>query len=184
MKTRTNKHYERYDNGEVIEKSGYTFTVKFEVDEYPDLSFYGEYTDKPNWYDSDRYMIIDRKENRNMGRNEYRYFQCAYDMQDAAKWYKESGYCKHDCYILPRKHSLEDYERMEDYNKGDWCMLGIIVTCNETGEKESLWGCASDDHEGNYEIVQDLIAELLAPLHLEELQSRLEFVTAQLVMVG
>lgn len=158
-----------YD-GDIIEKDNYHFKVTFEIDGMCDLDYYGEYTSHPKWNQSNRYMIIDRA-NRNMGRNEYRYFQCAYDMLDAMQWYKDHGYSKHDCYTLPRQHSKEHYERMESLNRGDWQVLVMTVTCQETLEYDCIGGIESDDKSGIYEYMMDMIDTLLQPL--KEVQTRL-----------
>lgn len=143
---------------------GYKVLVEFHTDKYPDLSFLGEYTDRPAW---DCPLVIDREKNGDMERGEYQYFVPGYDIVDGQKWYHEHGYSKHESYTLPRKHAREDYKRMEQYNRGDWHMMGIVVKiklpkCECCGEapivEESLWGIESDSED---KYIKDTIRELI-----------------------
>ena len=83
-----------------------------------------------------------------MGSREHRYFESDnypdFDEQNA-------------------KYLTDDYKRMCDYNDGDWCMYGCIVTIkldgNEVGEA-SLWGIESDSDDDYFEEVEeDLISQ-------------------------
>jgi len=141
---------------ETREINGIEYQIEYHYDECPDLSWLGEFTDKPNFYDN-RFLIIDRKMRGDMQRNEYRYFVCGTDMLEAQKWYKKNGYCKHQAYTLPRKHALEDYKRMTAYNNQEWFMLGIVVKAYHDEVESSLWGIESDSPEYHEEVIQDLI---------------------------
>ncbi len=135
------------------------FVVKQEIDECPDLSFYGEYTDHPKGADYDKYLVIDREARGDKERNEYRYFVCTHDLKDSRKFLREHGYSKHDAAMLPREYSLQDYERMEDAQRGGWYMTGIVVTLLVNGvevAQDSLWGIESDlDKDHIEEVVRD-----------------------------
>lgn len=157
------------------EIKGITFVIEKVMDYYPDLSWIGEFTDKPNWNEQDKHLIIDREARGERGNGEYRYFVCAYDLLDAKKWYKDHGYSKHDCAMLPRKHALEDYERMQAYNRGDWGMMGIVVSIPEFDVQNSLWGIETDSEGYQEEIIQELIYECISELPdaLENLKDKM-----------
>lgn len=68
------------------------------------------------------------------------------------------------------KYVLQDYERMEDYNRNDWCMTDIIVEVLYKGVEigsSSLGGVESDADDGDpekghyWEIVGDCLHEAL-----------------------
>lgn len=180
------------DRVEEFEIDGQRFSVKFMVEEYPELDYLGTYTDKPDW--SGQYLIIDRQQHSKVvenpepivigkpwypfitvyygrndaGRNGYRYFQCAIDLEEDRAWLHKNGYSKHDAWLLPRQWSMEAYHRMEDYNNSGWCMLGIEVTHLETGHTDDIWGVESDAREYINELVYDM-ARGLTPQSLEDL---------------
>ena len=129
-------------------------TIIHQVDETPDLHYYGEYSDTPKEHS------IDRKERGDMGRNEYRYFNLN------ISFITENS----------RATQLEDnYQRMEAYNRQDWHMVGVIAVVVielEDGDTEEIrssgiWGVDSDsaaDHmnELGDEQIQELFYELKA----------------------
>lgn len=116
------------------------------VDENPDLSYLGEYSDTPGK------VCIDRQERGDLQRGEYRYFNLG---------------CGDAEYIE------RDYERFESYNNQNWCMLGIFATAVvsypagktnrriETLSSSGLWGIESDSDE-NY--ITDMENEQLEDL--------------------
>jgi len=65
-----------------------------------------------------------------------------------------------------QKYALQDYERMEGLNKGDWCYVAVIIEeqCSECGVwscVESLWGIESDSGEEYFlEVTRDLLSEI------------------------
>lgn len=79
--------------------------IKEEPDEYPDLSYLGEYSDTPEEHH------IDRAERGDMGKNEYRYFNAG---------------CGGPDYIE------QDYKLYESYNRGDWYMVCIRAVAEIT----------------------------------------------------
>ena len=117
-------------------KTKFEFSVKEHVDESPDTSFLGEYSNTPGK------VYIDREERGDMGRNEYRYFNLG---------------CGDSAYIE------QDYKRMEDLNKGYWSFIGIEVIASKEGIElghASLWGIESNcGEEYKQEIIKDLTAE-------------------------
>lgn len=117
-----------------------------QVDESPDLSYLGAYSDNPAEHS------IDRQERGDMERNQYRYFNLGTG---------EPEYLE------------QDYERMEAYNRQVWHMTGIIaVTVIELDEGYTeevrscgVWGVESDsgdDHlnELGDEEIHALVKEL------------------------
>lgn len=101
------------------------------VDENPDLSHLGEYSDTPGP------NAIDRRERGDAGAREYRY--CNITMSAA-----ETG----------NPESVEqDYQRMQAYNRFEWWMIGIIAKAKvklansdviQTIHSGGLWGIESD----------------------------------------
>jgi len=121
-------------------------------DENPDLSWIGKYSDTPEK------GAIDRKERRDTGRGQYRYFNPANP-----------------------EYAEEDYRRMEAYNRDEWGCIGIIAEAEvsypipdeasktrrlEWLKSSGLWGIASDDDPGHIRFVE--IEQLLdLKIHLE-----------------
>lgn len=121
------------------------------VDDSPDLSWIGEYgnaAESPN--------AIDRKERGDMDRGEYRYFNPSMTGEETGN----------------PDSPEEDYRRMESYNNGDWCMLGIIAKAEiltpsgtrQTIRSSGLWGVESDSGE---DYLKDVGAEQLVELRAE-----------------
>ena len=119
--------------------------VRRKYDESPDLSYLGEYSDKP----AD--VHIDRKQTGDMGRSEFRYF---------------SAGCGDPEYIE------QDYARAEAFNRGDWCMVGIWAEAKvklsgevvQTIRSGGLWNIESDS---GAEYFEEVAAEELEQLSAE-----------------
>jgi len=104
-------------------------TIKHTLDEQPDLSYLGEYSNTPGEH------CIDRQERGDMDRGEYRYFNLG---------------CGDPEYLE------QDYARMKACDDGLWCMLGIVAEAQvsysigngskrlETLTSDGLWGVESD----------------------------------------
>lgn len=76
-----------------------------EVDIDPDLSWLGEYSNEPGA------NAIDRQERGDMGRNEFRFCNITLSGEQTGN-----------------PASVEhDYRRLEDYNRGGWCMMGVYA---------------------------------------------------------
>jgi hypothetical protein len=64
------------------------------------------------------------------------------------------------------KYILQDYERMEDGNRGFWSTVGCVVTMYIEGEEvayASLWGIESDCGDGySKEVEEDLIDKCIS----------------------
>ena len=146
--------------------------VKWEVDDSPDLDFYGKYTDQ---YEEG---AIDRRKLGQRGNGEFRYFVSANNsVHNPKDWDHVSGKEKAD---LIRKHgslanvtrsyAKSDYERMEAYNRGEWHMRGCVVTVRlgSLKAKGSLWGIESDCGDAyEKEVTEDVTSSALRELHDE-----------------
>lgn len=148
--------------------------VEHILDEYADTSFIGEYTDKLEagviirncskfYEDCSDEEIEEAYENR-PGRNEYIGFKpYAGGEQVGTKNYKEYG--------------KQDYKRIEQLNKGNFCFIGIKAKANIYFEYKGynqyqeitsggLWGIESDSDKSYIEEVEKQ--------ELEDLKTQLE----------
>jgi hypothetical protein len=124
--------------------------VNRDVDDQPDLSHLGEYSNKPG--DADK--TIDRGERS----RECRYFIATLSGDETGN----------------PDSVRQDYERMEAYNNQKWCMIGIsasadVVLAGQTVQRirsAGLWGVESDS-DGAY------LAEVESE-QLDELREQLE----------
>ncbi len=129
-------------------------SIKFheDVDTYPDLSFLGEYETEPGPDD----RTIDRAERGDQGRHEPQYFVAA--MSGA-----ETG---------NPKSVEQDYERMQDYNRGEWhmCFCNVIAKIEVNGVLQTicsggLGGVESDSDKSYFgEIMKDELAQIVSIL--------------------
>lgn len=55
-----------------------------------------------------------------------------------------------------------DFQHLRGWCNDDWCWIGIVVTHDETGDTESLWGIESNSGEYLNEVARELIAEIQA----------------------
>lgn len=96
-------------------------------------------------------------ERGDMERGQYRYFNPSgnYDGEPAED---------------QRKYVRQDYDRMEDYNRGGWCFTGTYATAEvqtsqhstiQTIRSGGLWGTESDSDDSHFaEIEKDELADL------------------------
>lgn len=138
-----------------MKRSILSVTLHHDIDSDPDTSYLGEYSNTP-----DSLAAIDRQERGDWGRGVYRYF-------NPAMTAIETG----------NPDSPEQaYRRLEAFNRGDWCYLGIYavaeVQFSNAGPIQEirsggLWGIESDSDRpylesvANEELYQ-LRAELTA----------------------
>lgn len=154
-----------------------------ETDTDPDLSYLGEYGD------TDRLGAVDRKEEGDLDCNECRY------------WYPSTNHYPHNpknWAHVPLKdkmrvvaqygslakadyaYMMQDYRRMEAYNRGNWSMVGIWAEAQvsypangnlgsrrlETLRSAGLWGIESDSKGASVaEVTREELADLRQ--HLE-----------------
>jgi len=152
---------------------------KWEMDESPDFSYLGEYTNKEDQGTLDR-----AKHGIRVGHNECRFFRPANHWpHDPKNWDHVSG--KEKAEVIKKHGSLqnadlhyavEDMRRMEAYEAGEWYMEGCvaIVRAGSLEARGSVWGVESDssgDHKR--EIERDCLAEALGELE-DKIGKRLE----------
>lgn len=125
-------------------------TIKKEVDDYPDTSFIGEYTDlEEPWTISRRHgeylenLTEDERQEIPQGGREYRFFKpyAGGEPEGSADF---------------QKYGKQDFERMETLNRGDFDFLGIWAEAlikltesdlTQTISSGGLWGIESDSPE-------------------------------------
>lgn len=100
-----------------IERDGFSVSVQYTYDEYPDLSWIGEYTDDwqegaikhlPGWsqgYDGSEYTHPDPRT--------YGWFIPAASAEEARRWYTSAGYSRHDAWVAGQRQARQDYERRD-----------------------------------------------------------------------
>lgn len=126
-------------------------TIKWEYEESPDLSYLGKY--QSNWVEG----AIDRKKLGDTERNQYRYFVPANSELE---------------------YAMNDYNRSEAANRGNWCMMGCRAvaeisypTANgrriDRLRSGGLWGIESDSSK---EYIEEIEKEEMADLkgHVEK----------------
>ena len=123
----------------------YTFTIRYEYDSDPDLSYYGTYT---NNADAPGAIARDR-----IGRHEYTHFipqiteDAHFTSLRAMMHGSKHAYSVKRARELARSYVQQDYERMEAYNNDQWSVLGCIVAFKVNNiiiSESSLWGIESD----------------------------------------
>lgn len=156
----------------------------------PDLSYIGTYDNK----DCDG--AIDRQKRGAWERGEYRYFHsCNNERYDPRNWAHVSDrevwqalhsvperqrervaaaglFARYDrdaaCRLLTRCYAEQDYDRMEAYNRGEWCCYGVRATAEvfvngvrQNLRSAGLWGLDSDSEESYFaEVEEEQMEEL------------------------
>lgn len=161
-------------------------TIKKEIDDNPDLSFYGEYTDKIEKgviirEHDEFYEKIKTGMERDSDGTFYRKAEPEYSRYYHGEYTGFKPYAGGENVGTKEyyQYGKAEYDRMESYNNGHWCMIGIIVKTDiksegigYTNEKyqplevfNSLWGIESDSGDKYFdEIISDLKAENKAEL--------------------
>lgn len=131
--------------------------IKVQLDEHPDTSYLGEYTDDyPGDYELQRGSAFDRKP----GRNELRYFVPANSVEDHRHGLSRMGYSRSQAEEMAREYCRQDYKRMEALNEGQWAFMGITAEARvsyaagpnghrrlEWLTSSGLWGIESDSDD-------------------------------------
>lgn len=127
-----------------------SITIKHMIDDNPDTSYLGEYTDK---YVSGILGCIKRQ---NPGRNEYKYFVPMNSYSQHRKDLQKMGYSKGVADYEARSYVYQDFNRFERLNRGDWFYMGIMAEATvkysigqgnyrlENFTSGGLWGIESD----------------------------------------
>ena len=75
-------------------------------------------------------------------------------------------YAMHRATMSPKAYAagaaLCDMDRMRGWCDGTWCYVGVVVTREDTGASESLWGIESDAEDYLEEVARDLAHEIIA----------------------
>lgn len=132
------------------EREGFTVRIYHAMDEDADLSFLGEFTDK--W--APGAIEVEETDPRVTGGAQY-FVSCNHRGQNVAKnWRHVSN--KDRAEVCRKFGSLrkaeehyarEDMERLEDYNRGNWYMVGVIAEvffADVELAQDSVWGVESD----------------------------------------
>jgi hypothetical protein len=113
-------------------------------------------------------------ERGDMERGEYRYFNPSFNYVSSMGKIQD-GLTPEDV----RKYTLQDYERMERANRGDWCMVGVKAVAEisipstsiyhsstlQTIHSGGLWGIESDSDKAYFaEVEKDELADLRTQL--------------------
>lgn len=137
-------------------------TIKKESDYDADLSYLGEYGSKVKpgcIIRADETFIEDHADDEDyeipgMGNREYSFFYpfCGGEEPSAPDY---------------QKYALQDYKQMEDYNNGQWSMIGITVSTTITTDTgltdkivNSLWGIEDRWDKDSREYIQGEIENL------------------------
>jgi hypothetical protein len=141
-----------------VEVEGFTVKVRRLVDIEPDLSYLGKFTNRPKlpYYDRCAQMAVlnaqdeDKAnevfEERGWSNREYRYIDDFAGI-DGSEPNEEQ-----------RKHIEQAAKRLEDYDRGEWQMLGVVAEAYregvELGRSTGLWGIESDSDESYFAEVE------------------------------
>ena len=156
--------------------------IKAILDPYPDTSFLGEYTDAlgpgvivrhygefyekiPTEMERDEYGRFSGKSEPEVPstRNEYRGFlpYAGGEKIGTPEYYK---------------YGMQDFNRMEELNSGDWNFIGIVAEASLLTNDESqtitfqsngLWGIESDSGDYLNEVAEDELEDLKSTLEKE-----------------
>lgn len=74
-------------------------------------------------------------------------------------------YAMHRATMSPKAYAAEaarrDMARMRGWCDGTWCYVGVVVTREDTGESESVWGIEYDAEDYLEEVARDLAEQLI-----------------------
>lgn len=158
---------------------GVEVEADWEIDEAPDVSWIGKYTDQ--WEEG----AIDRQKRGDVkDTGEYRYFvSCNSAVFDKASWRHVKGKERQDLIKkhgslekLTRKYALQDYRRMEAMNNDEWHMrtLEVTVSIGEVSATSHLGGIESDCGEKyEKEVIGEVAQEAMHELR-EKIMKRLK----------
>ncbi len=193
---------------ETVVRDDLTFHVAQYVDLYPDLSLMGEYTSRRGepfaidrrtgqLYGDDSESVLAEGLPRDLDWRTYQFFLPTALAGQRGSWNHVPRRVIGECWkkqslamarygIRSGKKTLDldilaavrDYERMEAYNKGDWCMTVVEATLVVDGTEvihSCVGGVESDaGEEAFWEIVDSLITDVLASSHAvaDQLEAR------------
>jgi hypothetical protein len=100
-----------------IERDGFTVSVQYSYDQYPDISWMGHFTDDwvpgaikhlPGWYPGYDGNDYTRPNPRTFG-----WFVPGNSAEAIREWYGKAGYARHDAWLHGQRQTREDYERVD-----------------------------------------------------------------------
>lgn len=107
---------------------------------------------------------------RNPGRNEYRFWNPAITLAEHYRDLHRAGFSKADAWLKALEYRERDYNRIENFCRGDWAMIGLIATAR-IGDlvcgSASLWGIESDAADYIDELAHELSSEAAAEAEAE-----------------
>lgn len=148
-----------YD-GQTFTRGELTFTVQFEHDEtmghpWDEHDGHGPVRESRTRHSQGGDKRPGERPLNSPDRGEYQYY---YDWQGATRLARRDGWGHPDGLQAAVQ---ADFDYCRRYLAGDWHWTGVIVTCEETGGTESLWGI--EDTDGTYctEVAFELADELV-----------------------
>lgn len=130
-----------------------TLSVHLEHDDYPDLSWLGEYsnyrepyTENQKLVHRDSGLVLDH---HGIWRDSKGHIQ---PTPEESRHSREYQYTWHDNGHDKLLYAIQDARRLEQYNDGDLCDFGVVVSIFYAGRKigdDSLWGINSDSEESH-----------------------------------
>lgn len=143
--------------GEAVRWSadGCDFAAWHEQDEGPDLSYLGTW--ERRWT-----MRGDRKPSEHAEQWFSPQQSEPVIRQDDNGCWTHTGMSRGVLGAMIRAQVMADQRRLEAYDNGDWCSVGVIVTCARAGVvlgRASLWGIESDAGTYFAEVVDELARE-------------------------
>jgi hypothetical protein len=136
--------------------------IDFSPDTDPDLSYLGEYTDRPKVIDLG--AALSRGEviqvHNGSDHRRYRYWNPCNSVASHRRELEKKGYSKGVAEEIARSYVRNDYDRMQAYDRGDWQMQGCVAKAKvsyslpqgrriEHFQSGGLWGIESDS-DGSY----------------------------------
>lgn len=117
----------------------------------------------------DELAECDCGESGDMNRGEYQFFNPSSNYVDANDNLVDGNTAEE-----VRKYVRQDYERMEDLNRGGWCFVGVVAEAKiqlerhgviQTITSGGLWGIESDSGDYFKEVEAEQLSELRGQLH-------------------
>lgn len=129
------------------ENNGITYTITHYLEEYPDLSHYGEFTNR--W----EYGAI-KTPARYTNRGGSPWFIPAMTFRDHVNGWEKHWISERWARIMAAQYMLQDMQRVIDYERGEWVMILIEVVASFKGVElgsEMIGGFESDGDLTEYE---------------------------------
>lgn len=139
-------------------------TIKHILDENPDTSFIGEYTD-----DASDWCIVRQEGEFLAVLEEQGVYQLPSRGRECRFFIPYAGGEKPgtENYI---KYGMQDYKRMERLNEGNWCFIGIVAIAEvQTSQDGKLWQSQKISSFGLWGIESDSDEEYIKSVQQEQL---------------